>query len=203
MKTSHTILPKNVIPKQNYQCESCSLIAPDYESFLLHRSTCHIQFKCTSCGLFAVDENQLKSHKMQTHDKKHLTCQNCPFSADDLNVLLQHVFDEHKSGATEEKNSANMIKCNHCDLSFSDNLSLETHTFERHPEIIMIHTMANQVNTLSEEINENRDFQNKCQSMLNSILHNQNIIQQEIFLLKNKQFAPEVIFNHHSYDERQ
>ena len=52
--------------------------------------------------------------------------------------------------------------------------------------------MANQVNNLSEEIKNYRNFQSKCESMLGSVLNNQNIIQQEIFLLKNhKSFTQE------------
>ena len=63
---------------------------------------------------------------------------------------------------------------------------LKEHTYKHHPEIIMVHTMAEQLNCLSENLSLFTNFQSSCEKSLNSILENQNALRQEIFLLKNQ-----------------
>ena len=113
----------------------------------------------------------------------NIKCDQCSFDAVDVQALLIHVQNDH----TEEP-------CQHCDYVANDRDNLKDHMYEKHENVIMVHTMAQQMNQISESFSLFETFKNEISDVLssllnnqNNILHNQNSMKQEMFLIRNKQ----------------
>ena len=76
-------------------------------------------------------------------------------------------------------------KCDFCDYSKRDTKILKEYVYEKHPEVVMLHTMAGQINGISESLTVFGNFKMACENTLKTILENQNILKQELFVIKN------------------
>ena len=69
---------------------------------------------------------------------------------------------------------------------FLNESTLKDHVYEKHPEIIMFHTIAGQVNDMADKCETFDNFKSHCLTSLNTIIENQNILKQEIFIIRNQ-----------------
>ena len=60
---------------------------------------------------------------------------------------------------------------------------------EAHEEIVILCTMASQVNTLDERFSDFDSFKQDITSWIKSILQSQNELKQELFLVRNSHAA--------------
>ena len=95
--------------------------------------------------------------------------------------LVIHFREFHEHIISHESNLQN--KCDYCEFVATNDSTLKDHTYEKHADFVMVHVMARQVNDMSENF---IGFQAKYESILNTILENQNAIKQELFVLRNR-----------------
>ena len=79
------------------------------------------------------------------------------------------------------------VTCQHCDVEVKDSEELKQHIIDRHEEVFILHTIAKQLEQLSDGLEEVQPFKNELVSVLKAILHTQNEMKQELFLIRNKQ----------------
>ena len=75
------------------------------------------------------------------------------------------------------------VTCDQCKNKFEDPEQLQKHMIEVHPGIVMFHTMAQQIDQVHDKID---DFSSII-SMLKTIIEKQNIMEQELFVIRNNQ----------------
>ena len=73
----------------------------------------------------------------------------------------------------------------HCKYSSVNAESQQEHLITNHEEYVILHTMAKQVDTLSDSSSSLDNFKSEVFSTLRAILENQNIMRQELFLVRN------------------
>ena len=56
---------------------------------------------------------------------------------------------------------------------------------EEHADLIFMHTMASQINDIHESLHQKNIFQSEVTKLVHTLLENQNIIRQELFLIRN------------------
>lgn len=75
--------------------------------------------------------------------------------------------------------------CDFCKFCTRNKKILKDHVYERHAEVVMVHTMAGQINEMNESLSFFNNFKTTCENTLKSILENQNALKQELFLIRN------------------
>ena len=195
--------------RKNYNCELCEFQADQMQSFLKHVNSKHQDLKCDNCKYTSKQQTDLEFHK--EHCKSKFACNECNSAFDKIGDLITHYFKEHQQLGTTpnfSKNTYNctecdlmyesggeladhvksihsFVKCDYCERSLQNQEKLNEHVFDNHKEVIMIHTMASQINELSEDLTQFKTFRMKCETLLDKIMQSQNEIKQEIFLLRN------------------
>ena len=113
----------------------------------------------------------------------NIGCDQCTFVAVDVQALVLHIRNDH----TEEH-------CKYCEYVANDRDSLKEHMFKNHEEVVMVHTMAQHVNDISESFAHFETFKgeqtgvlNQIFDNLNSLKANQNTMKQDLFLVRNKE----------------
>ena len=56
---------------------------------------------------------------------------------------------------------------------------------EQHEDLVITHTMASQINDIYDSLEKNSIFQSEMAKVMQTILDNQNVIRQELFILRN------------------
>ena len=105
-----------------------------------------------------------------------IKCDQCTFVANDVPVMIKHIRTEHSRE-----------QCHYCEHMAQDKEEIRTHVYEQHAEVVMIHNMAQHMNTLSAKATLFDAFKGEVTNMLKNILDNQNTMKQELFLIRNKQ----------------
>ena len=106
------------------------------------------------------------------------SCEICGLVLANFNLLQEHVAHLHKT--TSEH-------CKYCDHTVENREALQTHLIEAHEELVILHTMANQVNQLDDGAKHFETFKIEVMSLLKSMYENQNVMRQELFLIRNNQ----------------
>ena len=178
-----------------YICGQCGKIFADLDLCNNHMET-HL-FRCYRCNFESDDQSKVKKHEKTEHgllkcNKTHEgdckpvnsvkssptseKCDQCSFTAEDVSALVKHIRSKHS-----------MEHCQSCDHVALDKDDLQTHMIEEHEELVILHTMAQQVNNISESFNLFETFKVELGNVVKSLLETQNAVKQELFLIRNKQ----------------
>ena len=182
----HTTAPKLSGPRQ--RCEKCEIDFEDAFLFKSHICIITSKYQCEQCSFTAVTFGELLNHMEADHSnvlQRHLSgmnkstesasepswikCDQCEFITRHIPVMITHIRTEHGK-----------VPCDYCKVFAKNEEDLKMHVLEKHPEIVMIHNMAQQMNYVNQNV---ASFEN----VLKTILDNQNSMKQELFLLRNKQ----------------
>ena len=142
--------------------------------------------------MFMKDLQTLKSHINTIHIDP-VTPLN---STDGIEVLKEDIFQCDKclyEGTTSDlerhsrnKHSSNLrFNCDRCSLTFISKDKLKDHVLDNHEESVMMHTMASQIDQLHSIVPEIDVFKTDLTDILQKRFDNQNILKQELFLIKN------------------
>ena len=108
----------------------------------------------------------------------YLKCDQYAFIAEDVSAMMAYIEDHHNHGR---------VNCHVCNHEAPNSDDLKTHMYEIHPEVVMIYTMAQQVNSISDDFTGFEALKGEVGKCLKMILDNQNSMKQELFLARNKQ----------------
>ena len=196
---------------ETFTCPFCKLYSKDLEMLKLHIEDIHMKnqshniapenqielissescYKCTMCS-FSGTENELRIHL----DNNHVECDTCTAVCADKNSLADHMKTHHELFTCEICNETfvhfpslqehfesmhSLHTCESCGLEFNTADGLKAHVIEEHEELVILHTMASQVNDLH---NSSDPFQTEVLKLLQKVLDNQNVLRQEIFILR-------------------
>ena len=154
--------------QSKYQCEQCTFLAVTLSELLDHIEVKHPRRRNISSHMKKPDENP--------SEKSEIKCDQCEFIAEDISVYVKHLITEH---AKEQ--------CQFCEHVSSNKEGLRNHMYEKHEEVVIMHTMAQQINNVSESFELFETFKKELANVLKSLLDNQNTIMQDLFILKNNQ----------------
>ena len=109
------------------------------------------------------------------------------YSKSTLSPCIQFRNHSHVSFAERVKtHSAQERKsCQYCDISTENKESIQSHMIEAHEEYVVLYTMASQVDSLKDSYDGFDKFRDDVTSTLKTLLNNQNVMQQKLFLLRN------------------
>ena len=88
--------------------------------------------------------------------------------------------DHMKQVHTSEQQS-----CEYCCFRSASKEEFQSHFIEKHPNIVILHTAGSQVNDLTEKFVELETLNVQQAKVIQTLLENQNIMKQELFLIRN------------------
>ena len=97
----------------------------------------------------------------------------------DFSLLEKHVQTFHHVAMPE--------KCHCCDKTFDNKEDLKSQMIESHEELVIMHNIAQHVENLTDNFSQFETFKLEMEDVLKKLLSNQNILQQELFLIRNNQ----------------
>ena len=177
-------------------CCKCDYRTPDQHDLNAHITNSHAfddetkqknvqnKFKCNQCSFSLQTEEELDIHK-STHvnesvllesQPQRIKCDQCSYSANDVAGFVKHIREVH----TAEH-------CRYCEYRAKDKEDLQTHMVKDHEELIILHSMARQVDQISERFEVFETFKEELADVIKSIAETQNAVKQELFLIRNKQ----------------
>ena len=77
--------------------------------------------------------------------------------------------------------------CQYCHFEASENNYLQDHMIQAHAEIVILHTMAKQVDDMTDNAVSNESFKGEVMSLLKLLCNNQNEMKHAILEIRNKQ----------------
>ena len=169
------------------KCANCAFIGNESQ-MKKHRDTIHANLiKCQECGNNFSDVNTLNCHIKMKHYIEPFPCELCGLVLANFTLLQKHITSVHSQ--THES-------CPYCNFQALNKEDMQTHYIEAHEEYVILHTMAKQVNDMSEEFptfqtiqkqfSSFETFMTDILSVLNSLFQGQNAIKQELFVLRNE-----------------
>ena len=156
------------IISSKYQCEQCDFTAVSLVELLEHMVEVHTQ--TMKDHLAHIKQSSPEVSSIPVPETSGIKCDQCDVQAENVSAMINHIRAKH----------CNFIPCNFCDFEAHNHGDLKSHMYEKHPEVVMIHTMSDQMNIISETFG-------RFENMFKIILDNQNIMKQELFIVKNKQ----------------
>ena len=69
-------------------------------------------------------------------------CEVCGLVLADYEGLQEHILKHHKP---------QKVNCHYCENTVEDNEALQNHMIEMHPDVVIVHTMAKQVDQLTDD----------------------------------------------------
>ena len=174
-----------IIIKETVKCTKCikcefigSKIELDKHMKSKHKNT----VICNKCGNDFPDSKTLEDHISAKHKNpsqiEPFPCESCGLVLVNFERLQEHYITYHPSMA---------VTCHHCEVEVRDSEELKQHIIDKHEEVFILHTIAKQVEQLSDGLEEVEPFKNELVSVLKAILQTQNEMKQELFLIRNKQ----------------
>ena len=101
------------------------------------------KYLCEECGNYFVNNATLGSHIQSKHNKPSYTepfpCEGCGLVLASFNLLQEHVNTHH---------SPVQHNCKYCDFRGGDEELFDSHLVESHAEVVILHSMAKQVEEL-------------------------------------------------------
>ena len=175
-----------------HRCEKCEIDFDDAFIFKSHICIITSKYQCERCTFTAITFAELLSHMVSEHTglvQEHLSqiekpkaepskikCDQCAFIADDIPAMITHIRKGHGK-----------VACNYCEETAGTTEELKNHMCEMHPEIVLIHTMAQQMDTIMVNFAAFETFKGELGNAIKTVLDNQNSIKQELFVIRNKQ----------------
>ena len=127
-----------------------------------------------------MDMATLGSHIQSKHINPSYTepfpCEGCGLVLATFNLLQEHVNTHH---------SPAQHNCKYCDFQGENEELFESHLVESHAEVVIIHSLAKQIEDLSDRFTQVEHHKLELSNVLKSLFDNQNIIRQEMFLIRN------------------
>ena len=180
-----------------FKCLACPITFTTQAILAIHTAQAHA-YQCNKCNEVFHQEDNLMLHLVNVHPDSpqppvvpvptNIKCDQCTFIASDVSALVVHIRNDH----TKEQ-------CQYCDHEAMDRDCLKDHMYEEHAEVVMVHTMAEQMNQVSENFAAFETFKGELTNVLNTILNNQttildnqNTMKQELFVVRNKQFEQDI-----------
>ena len=173
---------------KKHEISAHGLLKCNQEAYALNNETRQkediIQFKCNQCSYSIHTEEELGKHKL-THENEpvpmvsrpqRIKCDQCSYIAEDVAGFVKHIRYVH----TAEH-------CQNCDYKAKDREDLQSHTIKDHEELVLLRTMADQVNEISGRFELFETFKEELADVIKSIAETQNAVKQELFLIRNKQ----------------
>ena len=146
---------------------------------------------CEICEYKADNVNNFLIHLKNTHSDRYypslFNCTSCAYSTNKQSDLDTHVKKEHSTINITQKPQL-VFNCDYCEETAPDKQSLDNQIYETHPDYIMRHTMASQINQMSDKFTDLLCFKDECMNMIKTVLDNQNAIKQELFVLRNLKY---------------
>ena len=96
--------------------------------------------KCEICNYVTTEVKLLISHIKEKHDEIYsltspiqsvVKCNFCDYTASNSSIISSHIVENHETET-----------CDYCPFVANENQDLKDHTYQKHPEVIMMHTMA-------------------------------------------------------------
>ena len=139
-KFPYFLLKKHVcVPVSKFPCGKCQFASSGLMELSRHMDEAHVQKKAEdSDPIAAVKENSSKASEEKTHAA--IKCDQCAFAAENIPSFISHI----RAGHTYEGES-----CQYCEHIAQDKNKLKDHMYDNHAEVVMIHTMAKQMNDVS------------------------------------------------------
>ena len=179
----------NDTSRNELQIDEDALLKPENMEHKLLGNKCEMQehsnnFTCQECGNSFPDLKTVEEHAQAIHRKPCFTepfpCQVCGLVFNNFALLQVHVEHFHQS-VTQE--------CSYCESSFDSIDTLRSHMCEAHEEVVILHTMAQQVDQITDHATELGTFKQNVSNILKLVLENQNSMKQELFLIRNNHVA--------------
>ena len=187
---------QDVIEKQVSEtvtaCEKCGYMGSKDE-LSQHLRLKHGQsFKCDECGNDFPDVCTLKDHKDAQHSLPPqidpFPCEWCGLYFSTFGLLEEHVQNYHRQQTLEH--------CHYCSEVFGTLEDLQSHMRAGHEEVVILCTVARQVDNMNDkfddimkkvgEVENNKDKLDDIMNKINVLTENQNVMMQELFILRNK-----------------
>ena len=179
-------------------CEECQKCSPERTSFNIHNvvyhenscAHCNLKFNsipnlerhietehaignnilCNVCGKMFMSMSTLNSHVQTDHTKpiniETFPCEKCGLVLATFTLHQEHIKSHHKPGGS--------FQCRFCDY------------FTENEDYVVLHSMAKQVENINDKMADYEQNKSETNHLLKNILTNQNIIMQELFLVRNK-----------------
>ena len=102
--------------------------------------------------------------------------------------MKKHKDIVHKSPTAPQPSdhSTSDLKCKYCPFEARDEDTRKSHMINAHEEVVIVYTMASQLDQLHESMSQSKEFQQQVTKTLQDIIDNQNTIKQELFLLRTR-----------------
>lgn len=158
------------------KCWQCDFIG-DKTELRKHLELKHtIRLKCDKCSNEYPDVKALDEHVRSNHSEQELNepfpCEMCGLCFSNFSLLQEHAVTYHRATKMED--------CHYCDQTYPDGDQLKSHMMKEHEEIVILCTMAQQVNDITDKFGGITDI-------LTKLLDKQNAMEQELFILRNVQ----------------
>ena len=147
----------NIHTEQFLQCSSCEFQVKDREALDMHVKSVHSQDVENSNKTI----NQGKAAESKSEEVK---CDQCEFVTQDIPSFIKHIRTGHDEKA---------IACQYCGLPVKNKEELLNHVYDNHAEIVLIHTMAKQINDISVNFG----------NLLSQVFETMNAMKQELFVI--------------------
>ena len=184
-----------------YLCQRCHHVEQTKEKLAIHTQTMHLvprvklekvfYRKCEICDYTCKLNIQLKRHMRETHVEKghsqcddvfidksaNIICQFCGLILTSYESLNEHIKVHHTP--------PDLVDCQYCDKKVSE-ADQKDHMYDYHEDLVILHTMARQVNDMNDEFEAFKAFKNEMKQMMKVVLENQTALKQELSLLRNQ-----------------
>lgn len=146
----HIKTPHNLTQRKMLSCKHCDRQFKHKFNLKIHEAvhTGDKPLACEQCGAAFVMRNRLKQH-MKTHKIYRCDLESCTFTCDKWTLLRKHISERHKKKcpSCSRKFSSDeclerhvlthelVLKCSHCDLSYSNKSNLTSHVRSVHEKI--------------------------------------------------------------------
>ena len=167
------------------KCEKCSFTGSKTElekHFKLKHSRI---LACKHCGnSHQCSKNKKHGAKTDLHlQNKHTQSSSEPFPCEQCGLVLANFFllQDHMN----THHTPTIMPCQYCEFAAKDTESLQNHMIEFHEEIVAFYTMAKQMEGLTNNLASLETFKTELSKTMKSLFDNQNILQQELFLIRN------------------
>ena len=150
------------IVTSKYQCEQCSFTAVTLVELLSHMESEH-------AGYLQEHLSQMRKPKATTTESSKIKCDQCAFIAEDIPAMISHIRKGHGK-----------LGCNYCEQTAETSEQHKNHMCEIHPEIVLIHSMAQQMDTVLVNFAAFETFKSELGNVMKTVLENQKSIKQEL-----------------------
>ena len=171
----------------SFKCMLCGVAFQTSQELQEHITEDHT-FSCSKCPSTIFQSNELLSqHNATCHSpiKKTLTkpteetyCNQCGYKGRNVNEFNAHLLKEH--------DVKDLIQCRYCEKKFINAKAIQDHIEIDHVKYAMLDLILGNQKIMDENL---ITFEKRLTNVLNGILGDQNVIKQELFILRQNDSA--------------